>query len=59
MQSLDLELVHMADGGVSNRQVQRRLLEVFRAYLHAFPLSWWFPFFARYVRRVASLFSSR
>jgi glycosyltransferase involved in cell wall biosynthesis len=53
---LDFELVHMADGGVSGQQTQRRLQEVRRAYRRAFGWYWWFPFLMRYLRRVASLF---
>ena len=52
---LDLELVHMADGGISGQQTQKRLREVRLAYRRAFGLYWWFPFLARYVRRIASL----
>ncbi len=55
VQCLDLELVHMADGGVSGQQTQRRLKEVRRAYCRAFGWYWWFPFLMRYLRRVASL----
>jgi glycosyltransferase involved in cell wall biosynthesis len=55
VQCLDLELVHMADGGVSGQQTQRRLKEVRRAYRSAFGWYWWFPFLMRYLRRVASL----
>ena len=55
VQCLDLELVHMADGGVSGQQTHRRLREVSCAYRRAFGLHWWIPFFLRYVRRVASL----
>lgn len=55
VQSLDLELVHMADGGVSGQQTQRRLHEVRFAYRRAFGWRWWVPFMARYIRRLASL----
>ena len=55
VQCLDLELVHMAAGGISGQQTQRRLQEVRRAYRRAFGWRWWFPFVLRYVRRVASL----
>lgn len=55
VQSLDLELIHMSDRGVSGQQTQRRLLEVRRAYRRAFGWYWWFPFLMRYVRRLASL----
>ena len=55
VQCIELELVHMADGGISGRQTQRRLKEVCRAYTRAFGWNWWFPFIARYVRRLSSL----
>jgi len=55
VQCLDLELVHMADGGVSGQQTQRRLQEVRCAYRRAFGQLWWLPFLMRYARRVASL----
>lgn len=55
VQCLDLELVHMGDGGVSGQQTKRRLKEVHRAYRRAFGWYWWFPFLMRYLRRVASL----
>lgn len=52
---LDLELVHMADAGISGQQTQRRLQEVRRAYQRSFGLGWYFPFIARYIGRLASL----
>lgn len=52
--NLDLELVHMADGGVSGQQTQRRLQEVHRAYRRLYGWRWCFPFFARYIRRTLS-----
>ena len=55
VQCIDLELVHMAAGGISGQQTQRRLQEVRRAYLRAFYWRWWFPFVLRYLRRVMSL----
>jgi glycosyltransferase involved in cell wall biosynthesis len=57
VQSLDLELVYMADAGISSQQPQRRLREVQRAYQRSFGWLWWWPFLARYIRRVASLVS--
>lgn len=59
VKSLDLEIVHMAVGGVSGQQNQRRLQEVRCAYLRAFGWRWWFPFAARYIRRLASLLTRR
>lgn len=59
VQVLDLELVHMSSGGISGQQTQRRLQEVRHAYQRAFGWLWWFPFIARYVRRVFSLLDAR
>lgn len=59
VQCLDLELVYMADGGVSGQQTQHRLQEVRCAYRRAFGSRWWFPFIARYIRRLASLLERR
>ena len=56
VQCLDLEIVHIGVGGISGQQNQRRLQEVSLAYHRAFGWSWWFPFVARYIRRLASLF---
>jgi glycosyltransferase involved in cell wall biosynthesis len=58
VQCLDLELVHMADGGVSGQQTQTRLQEVRKAYRRAFGWLWWLPFVLRYLRRLASLLQS-
>lgn len=55
VQIAPIELVHMAVGGVSGHQTQRRLQEVRRAYRRAFGWVWWFPFAMRYLRRLASL----
>lgn len=55
VQCLDLELVHMADAGVSGQQTRLRLQEVARAYRRSFVLFWWFSFVARYIRRLVSL----
>ncbi len=55
VQCLDLELVHMANGGVSCQQTWRRLQEVKRSYKRAFGWLWWLPFIARYLKRIASL----
>jgi glycosyltransferase involved in cell wall biosynthesis len=59
VQVLDLELVHMSSGGISGQQTWRRLREVFRAYQRVFGCFWWFPFLARYVRRVFSFLDAR
>ena len=55
VQCLDLELVYLADGGVSGQQTQRRLREVYSAYRRAFGWGWFFPFFVRYLRRLLSV----
>jgi len=57
VQVLDLELVHMAQGGISAQQTKRRLQEVCRAYSRAFGVLWWIPFISRYCRRLLSLVS--
>ena len=53
---LALELVHMADAGVSGQQTRRRLQEVRLCYRFAFGWSWWVPFLTRYARRLMSRF---
>lgn len=55
VQCLDLELVHMAPGGISGLQTRHRLQEVRRAYRRAFGWGWWFPFVVRYLRRLLSM----
>lgn len=55
VQCLDLELVHMADSGVSGQQTQRRLQEVYLAYCRRFGMVSLFAFSARYLRRLACL----
>lgn len=57
VQCLELELVYMADAGVSGQQTKRRLTEVYCAYRRAFGWCWWFPFVSRYFKRLASLFA--
>lgn len=57
--NLDLELVHMASGGISGQQTRRRLQEVRRAYRRAFGALWWLPFLLRYQQRLISLLPSR
>ena len=52
----DLELVHMADAGVSGQQTRRRLQEVHFCYRSAFGWSWWVPFLTRYARRLMTRF---
>lgn len=52
---LDLELVHMAEGGVSGRRTGRRLQEVRQAYGRAFGGLWWIPYLLRYMQRIESL----
>ena len=56
---LDLELVHMGDGGISGSQTWRRLQEVWRAYQSAFGLLCWLPFLMRYVRRSTRLLTTK
>lgn len=54
VQCLDLQIVYMAVGGVSSQRTLRRLYEVFLAYRHAYGWLWFFPFLARYYRRLVS-----
>ncbi|MCP9826369.1 glycosyltransferase [Synechococcus sp. EJ6-Ellesmere] len=54
VQVLDLELVHMAPGGVSGVQHRRRLQEVRHAYRRAFGWRWPVPFLMRYLQRIIS-----
>ena len=54
VQLLPLELVHMAEGGVSARQTERRLGEVRRAYRRAFGGFWGAAFLLRYAQRIWS-----
>lgn len=56
VQCVDLEIVHMSDGGVSNQQTQLRFQEVLLSYIKAFGWLWFLPFVARYIRRMVSLF---
>jgi glycosyltransferase involved in cell wall biosynthesis len=55
IQCLDLEFVHMSDGGVSGQQTQRRISEVQKAYRFSFGCLWWIPFGLRYLRRLISI----
>ena len=52
---LDLELVHISEGGVSGQQTLRRLTEVRRAYINAFGFLWFFVFIMRYLGRLVIL----
>ena len=54
VECIDIEMVHMSDGGISGLQTQRRLHEVSHAYSLAFGWRWLFPFVLRYARRLAS-----
>lgn len=54
---LELELVHMYEGGASSRQARRRLFEVYKAYRKAFGWKWFLPVFMRYFRRFVSILS--
>ena len=58
VQCLDLELVHMADAGISGQQTKQRLREVCLAYRRAFGSLWCVPFLMRYWRRLLSLLQS-
>ncbi len=53
--TLNLELVHMGDEGISGRRHLKRLSEVRMAYQKKFGVNWWIPFVTRYFRKVLSL----
>ena len=56
VRSIKFDLVHMSLGGISGRQLSRRMREVIRAYFTAFGVLFVFPLIARYVRRIYSFF---
>ena len=51
---IDLELIHMSDGGVSGQHTKSRFNQVKTSYQQAFGSLWWVPFVSRYVRRLVS-----
>lgn len=53
---IDLDLVHMSDGGVSGKLTMVRLHEVVRAYSRSFFYTWFIPFILRYSKKIASSF---
>ena len=55
VQCLDLEIVHMLDGGISGRLTCLRLLEVISSYMNSFGFAFFVPFISRYIRRILSI----
>ena len=53
---IDLELIHMSDGGVSGQHTKSRFNQVKTSYQQTFGSLWWVPFISRYIRRLASAF---
>ena len=51
---IDLELIHMSDGGVSGQHTKSRFNQVKTSYQQTFGSLWWVPFISRYIRRLAS-----
>ena len=51
---IDLELIHMSDGGVSGQHTKSRFNQVKTSYQQTFGNLWWVPFMSRYIRRLAS-----
>ena len=51
---IDLELIHMSDGGVSGQHTKSRFNQVKTSYQQAFGSLWWVPFVSRYIRRLVS-----
>jgi glycosyltransferase involved in cell wall biosynthesis len=48
-------IVLIGEGGVSNKRIKQRLLEVRKAYQNTFHQWWWIPFVMRYVQRILSI----
>ena len=51
---IDLELIHMSDGGVSGQHTKSRFNQVKTTYQQTFGSLWWVPFISRYIRRLTS-----
>ena len=51
---IDLELIHMSEGGVSGQHTKSRFNQVKTSYQQTFGNLWWVPFTSRYIRRLAS-----
>ena len=51
---LDLELIHMLEGGASGQHTKSRFNQVKTSYSEAFGNLWWIPFISRYIRRITS-----
>ena len=54
IQCLDLEIIHMLEGGASGQLTKSRFNQVKTSYAEAFGNLWWIPFISRYIRRVIS-----
>lgn len=52
VETLPLDLVDMAEGGISGQRTQQRLKEVRRAYQRRYGPLWWFSYGLRYLKRV-------
>ena len=51
---LNLEIIHMLEGGASGQHTKSRFNQVKTSYSDAFNNLWWIPFISRYIRRVIS-----
>ena len=51
---IDLEIIHMLEGGASGQHTKSRFNQVKRSYSDTFRNLWWIPFIFRYVRRTIS-----
>ena len=51
---LNLEIIHMLEGGASGQHTKSRFNQVKTSYAEAFGNLWWIPFVSRYIRRAIS-----
>ena len=51
---LDLEIIHMQEGGASGQHTKSRFNQVKTSYSETFGNLWWIPFISRYIRRTIS-----
>ena len=51
---LNLEIIHMLEGGASGQHTRSRFNQVKTSYSETFGNLWWIPFISRYIRRVIS-----
>jgi len=57
IKTLNLDIVNIAPGGISNRLFANRIYEVYNAYKSSFGLFWLIPFSIRYLKKLVSYLS--